>query len=509
MNYEHIASALFDRPLAVAEGKARMLTNVLLGRIMPDAPRADIVDDDLTARHSARGTPTIHTRDDVAVIEVVGTLVQRGGWIGASSGLTSYQGLRTQIEEARDDPGVKAIALEIDSPGGEVAGLPDLADVIRAAREVKPVRAYVADLAASAAYVLASQASEVIVSRTSMVGSMGALMVHYDISAALQEAGVRPTIISSGRRKSDFAQELPLAEAALTWAQSEVDQARDMISEIIASGRGDSLNKAAALATEAGLFTGQAAVAAGLADRVGDPAQEFRAWVADITAASPAAPTAAAKGKHMSMLSNAGTGKAAPEKKKSANRTVCGINAGANLARVLNDAIESEVESRGEDATEADVIGEMAEAAGISPSTVNQILSGDINCPPIQRLQGFAEVLDVTVDDLTSAGEEDGCNYSAEDDDDDAPSAVSERERISAILEAPEAEGREALAKYFALKTDMDAAAARAALKAAAKEQTVGGLSAKMQGLDPASPGGEAKAEKSVLSGIVQSEMMN
>jgi capsid assembly protease len=90
------------------------------------------------------------------VIEIAGVLIHRGGWIEQSSGQTSYEGITAQIEAAASDPGVRGLALEIDSFGGEVAGVFDLADRIRAIRGAKPVWAFVAEHALSAGYALAS-----------------------------------------------------------------------------------------------------------------------------------------------------------------------------------------------------------------------------------------------------------------------------------------------------------------------------------------------------------------
>ena len=119
--------------------------------------------------------------DGIAVIEIAGTLVHRGAWIGQSSGMTSYEGIAAQLQAALADPGVRGIALDIDSFGGEVAGAFDLADRIRAARAQKPVHAFIAEHALSAGYVLASQADHIILPRTGAVGSIGVVALHTDM----------------------------------------------------------------------------------------------------------------------------------------------------------------------------------------------------------------------------------------------------------------------------------------------------------------------------------------
>ncbi len=151
--------------------------------------------------------------DGIAVIEIAGTLVHRGAWIGQSSGLTSYEGIAAQLQAALADPAIRGIALDIDSFGGEVAGAFDLADRIRAARTQKPVHAFVADHALSAAYALASQADRIILPRTGAVGSIGVVAMHSDMSGALDQKGIAVTLIHAGAHKVDANPYQPLPEA--------------------------------------------------------------------------------------------------------------------------------------------------------------------------------------------------------------------------------------------------------------------------------------------------------
>lgn len=105
------------------------------------------------------------------------------------------------------------------------------------------------------------------------------------------------------------------------------------------------------------------------------------------------------------------------------------LTRGRRLARLLDQEIDAEVERRGEGATRGEVIGEMGEAAGISATTVEGILAADIDCPPLDRLEGFARVLAVTLDALVEAGNADGCAYGEEGDDEEARGADENDER--------------------------------------------------------------------------------
>lgn len=235
---------------------------------------------DLAQRHQRNGNQPYAVVDGIAVIEIAGTLVHRGAWIGQSSGLTSYEGIAAQLQAALADPGIRGIALDIDSFGGEVAGAFDLADRIRVARAQKPIHAFVAEHALSAGYVLASQADRIILPRTGAVGSIGVVALHTDMSGALDQKGIAVTLIHAGAHKVDANPYQPLPEAVHDQMQRELEVVRLLFAETVAAGRGNRLTHTAALATEAAVFRGTDAIAAGLADEVADPITAFRSFAA-------------------------------------------------------------------------------------------------------------------------------------------------------------------------------------------------------------------------------------
>lgn len=173
-------------------------------------------------------------------------------------------------------------ALEIDSFGGEVAGVFDLADTIRKARTAKPVWAFVAEHAFSAGYALASQADRIVLPRTGAVGSIGIVVMHADLSGQLTDAGVTVTLIHSGAHKVDGNPYTPLPDPVRARIQMEIDGIRTLFAETVAAGRGRSLSAEAALTTEAECYRGSDAVAAGLADEVSDPASAFATFAAAV-----------------------------------------------------------------------------------------------------------------------------------------------------------------------------------------------------------------------------------
>ncbi len=299
MHHAQIAQRAFNTPLMMDPAKALAFLSGLGPRITGqeitfhgvDLPapaaehitppaRASLFSNDLAQRHQRNGTQPFAVVDGIAVIEIAGTLVHRGAWIGQSSGLTSYEGIAAQLQAALADPGVRGIALDIDSFGGEVAGAFDLADRIRAARAQKPIHAFVAEHALSAGYVLASQADHIILPRTGAVGSIGVVALHTDMSGALDQKGIAVTLIHAGAHKIDANPYQPLPEAVHDQMQRGLEVVRFLFAETVAAGRGDRLTHAAALATEAAVFRGADAISAGLADEIADPVTAFHAFAA-------------------------------------------------------------------------------------------------------------------------------------------------------------------------------------------------------------------------------------
>lgn len=288
-----ITERLLGRPLLLEPQKAQVIYDVLEGRLAPEIAVSipDKVDGADETSPDASGFVGSYAREDgefsfvrrsggVAVIEVQGSLVNRGAWIGASSGLTSYEGIGAQIDEARIDGEISAVILDIDSPGGEATGMFTLAAKVRELSAVKPVIAVVNDVAASAAYGIASGATEIVVSPTSITGSIGVVMVHMDHSGQLKKKGVKPTIFQKGARKTDGHPYGPLSGDATAALNQMMSVLYDQFLETVEAGRGPKLSAEAARKTEAGIFVGRQAVEAGIADRIGN----FDAVLAELQA---------------------------------------------------------------------------------------------------------------------------------------------------------------------------------------------------------------------------------
>lgn len=281
----HLAQRIFNTPLAIHPRKCEVVIAALAERLgiasmtrisgesVALAPMA-FEDDDEFNRHGRVADFGYDNVAGVAVIPVCGTLVQRLGYARPYSGLQGYDAIRAAFLCAMEDPDVRAVVLDCDSGGGEVAGCFDLVDEIHQARGTKPIHAILGEVAYSAAYALASAADHITVPRTGGTGSIGVVCAHVDFSKALSASGLNVTFITYGARKTDGALEKPLSDEALTRFQTDIDALGEMFVDLVARNRGIAASKIRAM--EAGTFLGLAGVTAGLADAVMAPDAAFR-----------------------------------------------------------------------------------------------------------------------------------------------------------------------------------------------------------------------------------------
>ncbi|WP_223823098.1 MULTISPECIES: S49 family peptidase [Wolbachia] len=204
--------------------------------------------------------------EKTAVIAIHGILTKKPGAFDDFLGMTSYEKIQEEIEEALSNKDIETILLDIDSPGGEVNGVFDLADFIYSARGKKRIIAIANDDAYSAAYAIASSSEKVFVSRTSGVGSIGVIASHIDQSRFDEKQGIKYTTIFAGSRKNDLNPHEPMTSESLESLQKEVDRLYEMFVQLIARNRGLSIEKIRS--TEAGLYFGENATEVGLADGI-------------------------------------------------------------------------------------------------------------------------------------------------------------------------------------------------------------------------------------------------
>lgn len=203
-------------------------------------------------------------RDGVAIIPVTGPIFRYANMFTRISGATSTQVLATDIQAALDNPQVRGIVLNVDSPGGEANGINELSDLIYAARSKKPIKAYVGGMAASGGYWIASAASEVIIDDTGMAGSIGAV-VEIKLGDD-KESGKRYQIVSRNapNKRPDLSTEGGRAKIAET-----IDALGDVFAAKVARNLGVDPEDVPAMGDHGGIKMGAAAVEAGLAHRLG------------------------------------------------------------------------------------------------------------------------------------------------------------------------------------------------------------------------------------------------
>ncbi len=275
-DFPYLMSRLVGTPLLIARPKLDVILDVMHRKLSGETMQRP-------QQQSLRVGGFSFAEGGVAIIPVLGTLVRRSTFLSAESGLTSYHDIEEMAEDAFTDPMVSAVLLEIDSCGGEAGGVFDLAEKLRrlAMDSRKPLWAVADEAALSAAYAIASAADQIWLTRTAEVGSIGVVAVHTDQSAADKEMGLSYSFIHAGRHKIDANPHEPLSDSARDSIQQDVDALHQQFAALVAGHR--NLSPDAVLGTEAAVYRGQAAIAAGLADRVGTLAEALDALRAHVS----------------------------------------------------------------------------------------------------------------------------------------------------------------------------------------------------------------------------------
>jgi signal peptide peptidase SppA len=207
----------------------------------------------------------------VAVLPLKGILTSQPSVLDELFGLDTkppVPAFREQLGAAVADPDVKAILLDIDSPGGSTDLLPETAADVRQARQHKPVVAIANTLAASAAYWIGSQADEFVITPSGQAGSIGVFAMHQDESGALEQLGVDVSLIHAGKFKVEGNPFAPLDDDARANMQDTVDKMYGLFVDDVAKGRGVSADTVRAGFGEGRVLLADDALKAGLADHV-------------------------------------------------------------------------------------------------------------------------------------------------------------------------------------------------------------------------------------------------
>lgn len=220
------------------------------------------------AVHPATERATAKRQGAVAVIPVKGPIFAKPNIFERYGLGISAETLGKMVTAAVDDPEVKAVVLDVDSPGGGVFGVPELAAKIMALRGKKPIIAHADHMAASAAYWIAAAADEIVASPSAMVGSVGVFILHMDFSEALKAEGVKPTFIATTPEKVDGNPYEPLSKSGEAELRALVDDAMKMFVGAVAKGRGVTPETVRADFGKGHVLTAGDALKAGMIDKV-------------------------------------------------------------------------------------------------------------------------------------------------------------------------------------------------------------------------------------------------
>lgn len=206
----------------------------------------------------------------VAVVPLSGILTPMGSFLsflfgGAPGGLQSF---REALREAVNAAEVDSIVLDVDSPGGLVDLVPETAAEVRAARDVKPIVAVADTQMNSAAYWIASQASEVVSTPSGAAGSIGVYRMHIDESGLNAKIGVNVSYVHAGEHKVEGNPDAPLSPEALAYWQSDIDDVYEMFVSDVAAGRRVSETTVLDSYGQGRMFNAKRALEAGLVDRI-------------------------------------------------------------------------------------------------------------------------------------------------------------------------------------------------------------------------------------------------
>lgn len=273
MNKQLLLSEFLTTPWALMPERLQAMSGILTRWSVGEPPSDETmfqVNTDRVLRDSRKQMAAASTGSGIAVLPLYGVVTQRGNMVDDISGpgSSSTQQFTSVLRQMLADDTVGQILIDIDSPGGSVYGVSELASEIIKARAQKPVIAVANSLAASAAYWIGCSASEFYVTPGGEVGSIGVWQAHFDYSKALEEDGVKPTLISAGKFKVEGNPYVPLDEQAQAFMQSRVDDYYNSFVEAVAIGRGVSINDVKTGMGEGRVLGADAALAQNMVDGI-------------------------------------------------------------------------------------------------------------------------------------------------------------------------------------------------------------------------------------------------
>jgi signal peptide peptidase SppA len=402
-----------------ADGRPWAITPRAVNALMAQQRHPDLQAVAARLGQPVEGGRGAQNHNGTAVLEIRGPILRyRSIWTWLLGG-TAVEDAAIGLHAAMDDPAVRNIVLSINSPGGQIDGINELANMIRTANRVKPVTAYVDGLAASGAYWLAAAAGRIVADETAQLGSIGVLATVVDDRAAEERSGVkRYEIISS---QSPLKRTDPSTDEGRDQLQQMVDAMAQVFIAKVAKFRGTSEERVARDFGRGAVMPAGPAIAAGMADSLGS----------------------------LEGLMNGETPMDGGPTRRISDKP--GL-------RVRGLAAEPFDEEELEEETDAQNLNDDASCT----------------CPP------GTEDCECDDEDESEGTEQDEDDSSIPEGEADLIKPTEERQRIAAILTCEEAKGREQLAQTLALETNHTVEAAKKLLSAAPAALKANPLEARM-----------------------------
>lgn len=272
----HLAAMLYNSPLMVLPSFATTVAEIAEQRLLGEVDALPI---NAAAQIERRTKAQMHVaRDGILVMPIVGATIHRGDGLDAECGMQSYTHMQNVLRGVMQSEDVRAVLLDIDSPGGMVHGLFEFCDVLAEVSKTKPVRAICNGTTASAAYAIAAVCDHIYAIPSADVGSIGVITMHRDISKMADRQGIKTTLIFAGDHKADGNPFEPLPDNVRAGIQARVDASYDKFVTHIATARGLAEHKVRA--TKAGMYSADDAKERGLVDDV----MSYDAALADFAA---------------------------------------------------------------------------------------------------------------------------------------------------------------------------------------------------------------------------------
>ena len=265
MKFMRVLSELYCKPCVIEPAMHKKICDIVDAHISGNMDNLAFLD--MPSQEPVK----MEIFEDIAVIPIHGVISKHVGNIEKSSGMADVDDIEAMIYEAMEDGAVNGILFDVNSPGGGITGVPELARLISQATDAMPTLAYTDELMASAAMWLAAGCGSIYASQTAKVGSIGVYMAFLDQSRAMEMAGLKVELIKAGRLKGMGIPGTELTDEMRDMLQAEVDKVYGWFTSHVQANRYVGFESMQGQA-----FFGEDAVARGLVDRIGSRSDAVR-----------------------------------------------------------------------------------------------------------------------------------------------------------------------------------------------------------------------------------------